>query len=136
MTSRSKAEISPQNMSSASSSTTIRYANTTIQSSETQDTNFANASMSNTSVEHSAEDSAVTTTHNIWVRNSTDVKGNHMILKPLRGFGLSLDHIMCSHFGSGLTNVNFFTTILAGAHTAPKQIQSRISLQLGRKSCD
>ena len=77
--------------------------------------NVSKASISNTSVENFAKPSAVTMTYNIWVKNSTDVKGNNEILKTLRGFGLSLDDIMCSQFGSGLTDINFFTTILTGA---------------------
>lgn len=115
MTFRSRAEVSPYETSSASSSINPRYTNSTISSSATQGTNFANASATNTSIEHNPEDFAVTNTYNIWVTNSTNVKGNNIMLKTLQGFGLSLDQIMCSQFGSGLTDVNFFTTVLTDA---------------------
>lgn len=115
MTSRSRAEISPQSKASASSSTAIRSANTTIQYPGPQGTNFSKASISNTSVEDFARPSAITRTYNIWVKNATNVQGNNEILKNLRGYGLSLDDIMCSQLGSGLTDVNFFTTNLTGA---------------------
>ena len=120
MTFRSRAENSPQNESSASRSTNTRHASTTIHPSGIQGTtNFANASISNNSVEHSAKDSVVTRTYNIWVKNSTDVKGNNAILKTLRGFSLSPDQdIMCSQLGSGLTDVNFFTTVLTSAQAS------------------